>query len=157
MLTQQKLTFNKSGITPAVRMTAKAPTGSTHPGASTLPGSATPLAAIRGTTVCSTLVTPAPDAGSGATIVVDCRVAPNPLPLDDEGATTKASAEEARHRAAVVTEKSFMSEKKLGSHLQLTGVTGLENRTVGPYPLFSFTQPPFFFFFFLHVSYDEEG
>lgn len=107
---RSKLTFNTRGMTPAVRMTAKAPRGSTHPGASTLPGSATPLAAIRGTTVCNTLVTPAPAAaGSGATIIV-VRVGPKARTLDDGGATTNASAEEARQRAAVVAEKSFMSE-----------------------------------------------
>lgn len=102
-------TLSNKGISPAVRITAKAPTGRTHPGASTVPGSAVPLAAIRGTTdVCSTVESDAAAAGRGATILVHCRPGATLPSLDEGGAVTKPSAAGARQRRAVVAEKSFM-------------------------------------------------
>ena len=108
---QRQRTLSRRGIRPAVRITANAPTGRTHAGASTVPGSAVPAAAINGATDCNTLVTPVDAAGRGATMVVLCRA--GVTTLDSGGATTNASAAGARQRRAVVADKSCMMAKSV--------------------------------------------
>lgn len=105
-------TLSSRGINPAVRITATAPAGRTHPGASTEPGSATPLLASSGTTeVCSTVVTAERAAGRGDAIIVVQEAPARPPAVVMRalgGATTKASATGARHRRGSTAE-SFMA------------------------------------------------
>ena len=108
---QPAQTLSNTGIRPAVKITATAPAGRTHPGASTVPGSATPLLASSGTTeVCSTVVTAETAAGRGDAIAVVQEAPARPLAMMRTlgGATTKASATGARHRRESTAE-SFMA------------------------------------------------
>lgn len=115
-LTKKRPTFSTKGIKPAVRTTASAPTGRTHAGASTVPGSAAPT--VNSVVAELTRVAAASTDCSGETIILHGsdtgRLDILPNFTHGDGAIN-ASATGYRDRRAVVIENFMLLGCKCGA------------------------------------------